>query len=146
VSASVAGPEPEPRSALVGSLSISTLAVIFAVPVVATLWIAVDNAVFLVAPVRFVPGQGNTMHHTGRAMVMVFVRILLMVGLSLVSALAAFGVSVATERTGMEPLFRYLLMALAVVLVLFAAVAGVIAMGGWALARYDVAREQASMA
>ena len=130
------------RSAIIGSLSTSTIGVILAVPVVATLWIAVDNAVFLVAPVRFVPGQGNTMHHTGRAMVMVFVRILLVAGLGTLCTLAALGVGMAADHSDVEPLFRALLMAAAVVLILMGSVAGMIGLGGWALARYDVARER----
>lgn len=134
------------RSAIVGELSLGTLAVILAVPVVATLWIAVDNAVFLIAPVRFVPGQGNTMHHTGRAMVMVFVRIVLILGLSTVCTLVALGVGMAADAAEVEPIFRALWMALGIVIVLISSVIATVGVGGWALSRYDVARERTLLA
>ncbi|MFT5052742.1 MAG: hypothetical protein ACI8QZ_004179 [Chlamydiales bacterium] len=125
-----------------GELPLSTWAVICAVPVVGTLWIAIDNTVFLLAPVRFVPGQGNTMHHTGRAMVMVFVRILLAGALAALCALAAYGVGLMADRAGLEPLFRSMSMGLVVVVILAAVGTGTIAVGGWALGRFDVARDR----
>lgn len=133
------------RAFIMGAFDLSTWAVVLAVPIVATLWIAVDNAVFLVAPVRFVPGQGNTMHHTGRAMVMVFVRMLLVVLLTAVCFIAALGVNLLAERVGLEPLLGMMLMALVVAVILISAVFAVLGFGGWALARYDVAHERTLM-
>jgi len=129
------------QAAISGELPLATWAVICVVPVVGTLWIAIDNTVFLLAPVRFVPGQGNTMHHTGRAMVMVFVRIVLAGVLATICALAAFGVGLLADKAGLEPIFRSMGMGLVVVVIL--AVVGIvtIGVGGWALARFDVARD-----
>ncbi|MCA8979017.1 MAG: hypothetical protein H6831_04060 [Planctomycetes bacterium] len=62
-------------------------AALLVLPFIAFAWMAVDNLVFLFKPVRFVPGQEGTLHHTGRALVLFFLRMILF-GL----VLAAIGV------------------------------------------------------
>lgn len=52
-------------------------AALIVLPFVAFAWMAVDNLVFLFKPVRFVPGQEGTLHHTGRALVLFFLRMLI---------------------------------------------------------------------
>ena len=52
------------------------LVTVAGLPFITLGWLAVDNAIFLLAPVRFVPGQEGALHHAGRALVLVFVRFL----------------------------------------------------------------------
>ncbi len=59
------------------------LAALPGIPVLALVWGAVDNAVFLFSPVRYVPGQDGAIQNMGRALVLMLVRfvvILLIVG------------------------------------------------------------------
>lgn len=61
------------------------LGVVAALPPVILAWVALDNAVFLFAPVRFVPGQEGALHHMGRSLALMFLRMIL---LALTTALA----------------------------------------------------------
>jgi hypothetical protein len=130
------------RSAILGSFPPELLFVIVCVPVACLLWTSLDNGVFLFAPVRFVPGQDGAMHHTGRAMALVFLRMLLL-GLSLSAAgLTAF---VCSWIAGLLGASEATVLVAAVVgggLVVLLMVSLLIWFGAWALARFDVAREK----
>lgn len=102
-----------------------------AAPVAGFIWVAIDNAVFLVFPVRFVPGQGGAMHHVGRSLVLVLVRLgaLASLGGAALAAwwLGAWQLGPAGGAAG-------------VLLVVAAGLAAVVWAGGRALARFDVGR------
>jgi hypothetical protein len=116
------------------------LLIVAAVPGVSLLWLGLDNAVFLLMPVRYVPGQGSAMHHTGRQVVMVVLRTILL------GVVVGFGTIVAWlvwwlgGELGFGENLR-LWVAGASVVPLFAGVlVATVAFGGWTLRRFDVSR------
>jgi hypothetical protein len=123
-----------------GTLAAASLLVLAGVPLLALLWFALDNACFLLAPVRFTPGQGGTMQHTGRQMVMVFLRTLVLALLAGAAVGLGFAVAHLAGKTGWaDPLPLALGIAVGLLLLcLF--VVSLIAFGGWTLRRFDVAR------
>lgn len=133
------------RSAVLGELPPVIWLVLPCVPVIALMWTALDNAVFLFAPVRFVPGQGGAMHHTGRALVLVFIRMALL--LAVVAALV--GIMLGTAWIGvyleLPEAAKIALVVVTCCAFLAITTAALIGLGGWALARYDVARERTMM-
>ncbi|MFT5733570.1 MAG: hypothetical protein ACJA2W_001674 [Planctomycetota bacterium] len=111
------------------------------VPFLAYVWTSVDNAVFLLFPVRFVPGQGSALQHTGRGFLLVMLRGLMLVGALAVAAGGAFLLYelVADGGLGRPKLAVYLAgawIALTAVLLLIL----LTAFGAWALGRFDVAK------
>lgn len=63
------------RAALLNLWHPVILACVIVLPFCAFTWMSVDNLVFLFKPVRFVPGQEGTLHHTGRALVLLLLRL-----------------------------------------------------------------------
>ncbi|MEM1452241.1 MAG: hypothetical protein AAF957_16215 [Planctomycetota bacterium] len=110
-------------------------------PAAAYVWIALDNAVFLLFPVRFMPGQGSAIQHMGRGFLLVMFRGMLLFGAMLFAAGGA--VIVYRFAEGGDPGRQTLAVAaaflwtLTVVMVLLALVTS---FGGWALRRFDVSR------
>ncbi|MAF65907.1 MAG: hypothetical protein CMJ84_09670 [Planctomycetes bacterium] len=125
------------HSALALALILGTL------PICALAWIAVDNIVFLCAPVRFAPGQVGALHHAGRGMALMFLRLVVMlVALSLV-ALAAAAAFFAAD-TGLE-LGGDIARAWAIAAglgALLAVATALVWIGGRLLHRFDVARDR----
>ena len=128
------------RCAILGEWDPGHLAVLAAVPPLAFAWIAVDNGVFLLFPVRYVPGQGSAIQHAGRTFLLVILRAVLF-GSLLITALG--GGWFITEWGGASGWSEPLLLTL--VLAWGAGVSAVglcalLAFGAWALARHDVSR------
>ena len=48
------------------------------IPVVVYAWVSLDNAVFLFFPVKFVPGQDGAVHHIGRSLLLLVLRLFLL--------------------------------------------------------------------
>ena len=127
---------------LAGGLAPFTLALVLALPLVAFAWVALDNAVYLFAPVRVIPGQEGVLQNAGRSMLLLLLRFVL---LAVVVALTGAGGSLAwfvVERvTGEEgPTFvaAYLVGGVA----LLAVDVGLNELGAWAFRRFDVARDR----
>lgn len=120
------------------------LLTVAALPFVTLGWLAVDNSVFLLAPVRFVPGQEGALHHAGRALVLLFLRILvflvslLVVGLpvSLVVYLSKWQLELEAPSTATAAIAVGFLMMLLVDLAL-------VDLGGRMVRRFDLARDRA---
>ncbi|HED66029.1 MAG TPA: hypothetical protein ENJ09_10810 [Planctomycetes bacterium] len=118
-------------------------AIALAIPLVVLGWVAIDNAVFLFAPVRTIPGEEGVLQNAGRGVVVFFLRILAL-------ALVAFvgGAGYWLVSTGVEDLLggphRWAVAGGAAAL--FAALVGMDAflvfLGGRVLARFDVARDR----
>lgn len=128
------------RAAFLGAFSPGLLAVLLCVPLLSYLWTALDNAVYLLAPVRFTPEQGSSMHFAGRAVVLVVVR---MVALTAVSFLLA-GSFIGVLQLG-QPLGHGWAVTLAVIASLAVTTllaVSLAAFGGWAFMRFDVSRQQ----
>ncbi len=106
-------------------------------------WIALDNAAFLFLPVRFVPGQEGALQNAGRGVLMMFVRLLALAFMLAFCFLPPYliytfgGAALGIEGDGLLVVSGFLLW---ILLVLFDL--GVIWVGGWMLARFDVARDR----
>jgi len=133
------------RGLVSGLLPFEVWLVIVATPVVCLLWLALDNAVFLLAPVRFVPGQGSAMQHTGRAVVLVALRLVLLSVVAAVSMLAGLGGRLIAGALEWSESWQRAVTYGAGTAVVFTALAVLIGVGGWALKRFDVAREQSTL-
>jgi hypothetical protein len=107
------------------------------------MWTALDNAVFLFAPIRFVPGHGSAMHYSGRTVALLFLRLLLLAVLVMAAGGAAvLGHEVTQGWLGWSEGASRVVALVAAVLVAVAGVCGLVGAGGWMLRRYDVARER----
>lgn len=132
------------RGIVLGDLSFEVLGAMCATPLVAFLWVALDNAVFLLFPVRFVPGMGGALQHSGRALLMVLLRLVLLA----VAGTAALGMGMLANAVGVwldlgpAVVVGATVSAAALTLVGFAALLA--AVGGHALRRFDPA--EASLA
>lgn len=132
------------RGVVLGDLSLEVLGAMCATPLVAFLWVALDNAVFLLFPVRFVPGMGGALQHSGRALLMVLLRLVLLA----VAGTAAAGMGMLASAAalwldlGPAVVAGATISAATLTLVGFAALLA--AVGGHALRRFDPA--EASLA
>jgi hypothetical protein len=112
-----------------------------AVPGVVLAWVAIDNAVFLFAPVRFVPGQEGVLHHAGRSIVLMLLR----VALAMVVAvpLVVFLVVLAQVRGDIAHDPASIAIGSGFCVAMLAATdAALVYAGGRLLARFDVARDR----
>ncbi|MEO1698977.1 MAG: putative ABC exporter domain-containing protein [Planctomycetota bacterium] len=102
-------------------------------------WVAVDNAVFLLFPVRFVPGQGSAVQNAGRSFLLVLLRATLLVAYLFV---AGGGAALLTRAVGPSVGAETALW-LGVLWAVVVGAAGLVLLtllGAWALRRYDVSR------
>lgn len=76
-----------------GGIGTATLAVGAFVPPFVWTWLALDNAIFLLWPVRFVPGQEGALQNMGRAAVVVLVRLVVLGALGGLGVAIGVGVS-----------------------------------------------------
>ncbi len=113
------------------------------VPPVVLAWVALDNAVFLFAPVRFVPGQDGALQNAGRGVVLLLLRALILAVVGGVGAAAFAGVYFGLVRLGNADESIALLAGFAsLAAVLFVLDAVLVAIGGAVLVRFDVARDR----
>ena len=129
------------RAVVLGQFGPDLWAVIALAPFLAYVWTAVDNAVFLLFPVRFIPGQGSALQHTGRGFLLVMLRMMLLIGALALALGGAYFLYefVADHGFGRPTLALYL--AGAWVLVVGCSLLTLLtAFGAWALARFDVTR------
>jgi len=129
------------RLALTGEAHPAQIAVLLSVPLVVVLWTSIDNALFLYAPIRFTPGQEGALHHTGRALTLMLLR---MVFLALVFAglLGAMAVSLLLDMAlGLSELAVQVAALGLGALALGLEIAALLWMGGRLFRRFDVARD-----
>jgi len=132
------------RGVVLGNLSLEVFGAMCATPLIAFLWVALDNTVFLLFPVRFVPGMGGALQHSGRALLMVLLRLVLLAVSGLAAAAVAFLASNVALWLGMGPAVVVGASISAATLTLLGFAALLAALGGFALGRFDPA--EASMA
>ena len=119
-----------------------SMAIPLVLPFFAFAWLAVDNAVFLFAPVRLVPGQEGSLHHTGRAILLFLLRMIIIgVILGLVAATAAVLFTLGPEELGLSELQAGWISAGVGFVVLLAFDLLLAWVGGRMLQRFDVARD-----
>lgn len=106
-------------------------------------WIAVDNLVFLLAPVRMVPGQDGFFQNAGRRLVQMLLLALLVGPPFVLAVLAHIGVSAfVLGFVGAPPLAAQGAGYAAACLVLVCSAALLAWLGGRILRRFDVARDR----
>ena len=111
------------------------------IPVVVYAWVALDNAVFLVFPVKFIPGQDGAVHHIGRSLLLVVLRLILLTIAGGVLTAVLLLLIFATEHFGQDPEIVELVAPwILFVGILGAGIAFTFA-GGVALRRFDVSRQ-----
>jgi len=119
------------------------VAILLVQPLVALAWTSVDNAVFLLYPVRATPGQEGALQHIGRSVLMSFLRLGLAavaIGVSIVPAILT-GLA-AKKLLGFEDDVAWLIAAAAAWTGLAAMNAGLVVAGGRLLRRFDLARDR----
>jgi hypothetical protein len=131
------------RACITGAFDPLLLAIVVLQPLVTLGWVAIDNVVFLFAPVRYTPGQEGALQHTGRSVLLTLLRFTAL----LVALGAALGPAALTFWAGREllELSTSLCFALAgVVLWCGLALVDVVLVlaGGAMLRRFDVARDR----
>lgn len=130
------------RAAVTSSFHPALLGVVGALPLLTLTWVSLDNVVFLFAPVRFVPGQEGALHHMGRTMLLVLLRMAIFSVVALLTALAgALLAFVARELFGWPEAVALALAVGTGVVALVALDVALVASGGWFLRRFDVSRE-----
>jgi len=112
-------------------------------PLVVLTWVALDNAVFLHSPVRYVPGQESALQNMGRSILLMLLRGLVLLLAVAVALAPAAGVGFLLHY-GLETTKE---MAIAVAagvgwLGLLAVDCGLVWAGGRILGRFDVARDR----
>lgn len=131
------------HSAVAGAFGMYDLLIIAFLPLFTMGWVAVDNVVFLFAPVRFIPGQEGALHHAGRSFVLMFLRgilLLVLVGAAALAATAATKATYSLIEPGVSTVIA--VAASAAWITLFGLVAALIALGGYVFERFDVARDR----
>lgn len=117
--------------------------VLLSLPPVVFAWLALDNAVFLYAPIRFVPGQEGALQNAGRMILLVFLRMVIVAALSIGIGLLAGGSYYAASVWGgwsdsaavwSAAAAGWLALVVFDVLLVFA--------GGQLVARFDVTRDR----
>jgi hypothetical protein len=128
-------------AASTGGVQLGQVAIALGVPLVVLLWTSIDNAVFLYAPIRYTPGQEGALHHTGRALTLMLLRMLVFavvsVGVGLAIAIAVLLESVL----GLDDYTMRVIAAGLSVLALLAEIAFLIWTGGRMFRRFDLARD-----
>ncbi len=66
---------------LAGGIDLGTGVAMLALPGALALWMALDNALFLLWPIRVIPGQEGAVQNMGRNLVLLFLRVLLFMAL-----------------------------------------------------------------
>ena len=125
-----------------GELSAEVGWVMLATPALCTMWLALDNALFLLAPVRYVPGQGSALHHAGRTAVLVIARLALLSILILTAALARELTLALGERLAWTPSLRAAAALVVIAVTVLGGCVACVAFGAWSLGRFDVARQR----
>jgi hypothetical protein len=130
------------RCVALGAFHPSILAILLFQPLVALAWTAVDNAVYLFAPVRYAPGQEGALQHIGRSVVMMLVRF----GLLGVSGAVAVGpgvlTAIAADQLGASEGAAVALGAIVAWIGFLAIDFGLVVGGGRMLRRFDLARDR----
>ncbi len=128
-------------AALTGSVHPAQVGIVTGVPLIVLLWTSIDNAVFLYAPIRYTPGQEGALHHAGRALTLMLLRMVVFAAVSLGVVLS---IATALLLRNTFDLSQAAMQSIALGLSALALVAEIVLLlrvGGWTLRRFDVARD-----
>lgn len=131
------------QALLTGGLTAHVLGVAVCLPFLVFSWVALDNLVFLFAPVRVVPGQDGFVQNAGRRMIQMALLSLMAAVLGLFGALGFWGAGrIVLDLLGGSEALALAAGFLALGLVLLAGNLGLVFLGGVVLRRFDVARDR----
>jgi hypothetical protein len=130
------------HGALSSGLTAHAGAVVALLPFAVFAWVALDNIVFLFAPVRMVPGQDGFVQNAGRRMVQMLLLTALAGALIVLGGLGFVGGALAVRSAGGPEHVARAAGYAALLGVLFAAAAALVALGAFVLRRFDVARDR----
>jgi len=130
------------RALLAGTFHPVTVGVVGLLPLVVFAWVALDNAVYLFAPIRFVPGQEGALQNVGRGFLLMLFRMVLLAVAGLVATAAVLAARLVAEI--LEWPHRAVVAAsLAALWLTVLAVDGMLVwVGGKLLRQFDVARDR----
>ncbi len=111
-------------------------------PLLGLAWVAIDNAVFLRAPVRYTPGEDSAFLHMGRAMVLMLLRLFFMGGSLVVALLPGAILFYSMQVADFAPAVAWTAALCVAWFVLACACAGLVWLGGRAFDAFDVARDR----
>jgi hypothetical protein len=131
------------QCALTDGFSLHVVFVLLGVPLLVFAWVGLDNAVFLLAPVRTTPGQDGLVQNAGQRMIQMLLLLILALALGGLGYLAALGTMALVGKVLGASLVLTLAAAYAAVLcVLLLGDLALIWLGGSVLRRFDVARDR----
>jgi hypothetical protein len=131
------------EAGVAGRLSPHHFAIVGALPFLVFTWVALDNLVFLFAPVRIVPGQDGLVQNAGRRMIQMALLFVPAFATAGCAALAFWGATSLAAALGAPDLLALVAGFVAVFGVLLCASALLVLLGGAVLRRFDVARDRA---
>ncbi len=130
------------RAAWIGAWHPFVLGIVLFQPLVVLTWVALDNAVFLFAPVRYIPGQESALQHMGRSVMLMLLRGLILLAVAAVAVGPAVGLGFLLRGLFDVPDAAAIAAAVGVAwLGVLAVDAALVWIGGRMLARFDVARD-----
>jgi len=131
------------RASFEDTLHPVTIGIVALLPLLVFGWVALDNAVFLFAPVRFVPGQEGALQNAGRGVILMLLRaVLVAVGATLAALAWMLARYLAENLLGWSETATMVLVGLAIWFAVFAVDGLLIWTGGWLFRRFDVARDR----
>lgn len=131
------------RAFITGNFDPLLLAIVALQPLVTLGWVAIDNVVFLFAPVRYTPGQEGALQHTGRSVVLTLMRFTaLLVALCLAGGPAALLFFAFRDVLEVSETFSLGMAGVAMWCGLALVDVSLVLVGGVMLRRFDVARDR----
>jgi hypothetical protein len=130
------------HGALASGLSIYSGAAVALLPFAVFVWVALDNIVFLLVPVRMVPGQDGFVQNAGRRTLQLLLLVLLGTVIASLVGVGFVGAELLAEHLGGTDAMARAAGCVAAVAILFAAAGALVAAGGAVLRRFDVARDR----
>jgi hypothetical protein len=130
------------RAAFTNDVPPALVPCLLAVPLIVMAWASIDNAAFLLAPVRLAPGQDSLLQNAGRALLLFLLRIIV---LGFVAGVVTVAVTITLHlktRLHLSDNAVATLAALPGLAVLLGEVVALVFIGGWMLRRFDVARDR----
>lgn len=130
------------RVLITRDMPVALVPCLIAVPLVVMAWASIDNAAFLLAPVRLAPGQDSLLQNAGRALLLLLLRVVILgfvVGVVTVAVAITFQLKERLELSDNEVAVLASVPGLVVLLV---EVVVLVILGGWMLRRFDVSRDR----
>jgi hypothetical protein len=130
------------QALVAGGLAPMVLGVLACLPFFVFTWVALDNIVFLFAPVRFVPGQDGFVQNAGRRMIQASLLMLAFLVFAATGTGGFLGGYLGVSALGGSEMLARAAGLAGLLAVLVAGDAALVLLGGAVLRRFDVARDR----